>query len=255
MAASISGKRQEVSSHEQLTQLYIQARKRRSKIHIFFVNTDVFEHPMDMQSDRDWTEYGVWTNRYEGGWAGGATTKNGVAYMTNKLTSERQSAAATSRESLRTENGTSRREKTRAMQKPQMRGNGSMREPSDPKPRKRRGPCIKDPKRHRAPSNVKFSDSNPVRYFLVGSATHQWHDPSQAASDEIATGSHPVSPADALKDAVMNHGYRKLIDVLETGVTSELEVISNLPNHYANVKVRRMSYRGPYKVASHARFS
>ncbi|KAL3939387.1 MAG: hypothetical protein SGBAC_005888, partial [Bacillariaceae sp.] len=237
VAASISGKRQEVSSHEQLTQMYSQARKRRSKIHIFFVNTDVFEHPMDMQSDRDWTEYGVWTNRYEGGWAGGAATKNGVAYMTNKLTSERQSAAAANRESLRTENGTSRREKTRPMQKPPVWGIGSMREPSDPKPRKRLGPCIKDPKRPRAPSNVKFSDSNPVRYFLVGSATHQWHDPSQTASDEIATGWRPVSPADALKDAVMNHGYTKLIEVLETGVTSELEVISNmLPNHYANVK-------------------
>mmetsp|Transcript_44912 Transcript_44912/g.108527 ORF Transcript_44912/g.108527 Transcript_44912/m.108527 type:complete len:1914 (-) Transcript_44912:641-6382(-) len=241
VAASISGKRQEVSSHEQLRELYIQAKQRQSKIHIVFVNTDVFGHRMDMQSDRDWTEYGVWTNRYEGGWAGGAKTKNGVAYMTKRLASNRESSAATSMRTARTENHANHREKISAPQKSQVRDKDSTRESSsDPKARK---PLIRPSSIREVPSvaregrKVKFSDDNSLKYFVVGSATDQWHDPSHTTSDEITTESQQLSPADALKDAVTNHPYTKLIEVLETGVTSEFDITgSALQNHYDYVK-------------------
>ncbi|CAJ1953610.1 unnamed protein product [Cylindrotheca closterium] len=241
VAASVSGRRQEISSHEELQKLYIEAKNRQSKIRIFFVNTDVFGHRMDMQSDRDWTEYGVWTNRYQGGWAGGAKTKNGVVYMANKLASNRESSAATSIAS-RTENDRTPRE-TSGPESLQLRGDSSTRKnpPSDPKPQKRLGPCrIKNPSapRERRNEKVKFSDDkNEVKYFVVGSATDQYHDDSHAISNEMTIESQPSSPSDVLKDAVTNQRYTKLIEVLETGAPSAFEdTYRALANHHEYAK-------------------
>lgn len=240
VAASISGYRQEISSHEELRELYLQAKKRQSKIRIFFVNTDVSVHRTDFQSDLDWNEYGKWMNRYEGGWAGGAKTSDGVAFMANKLAIDRESSAATSIETSRTENDSIHR-KTSDPQNLQVRGDdNSTREP--PKNSKPSGPCIRR-KGTSAPlerRNVKvmFSDVNPVKYYVVGSAADQWHDP-HAVSSEVAIESHPLSPSDTLKDAVMNHRYTKLIEILENQEESEFEAIwGSFPVHHDYVKVR-----------------
>lgn len=240
VSVSVSKQQQQITSHEQLRSQYLRAkRKGGSKLYITFVNTDVAGHPFDKQSDRDWTEYGVWTDRYQGGWAGGAKSKRSIGLMAKKISIERESSVAKNRTAARMENDTSSPDKSATLDLGGLSDNSrwvSKGTRFDPTHRNEirkeihsRG-IVNGRSEPKGKCSVRFSDAESVKYFVVGTPVTEWFVPSHTLPNNVPNNridGRKLPPLDNIEDAVKNHSCTELISVLESaGSTSDFDVVN-----------------------------
>lgn len=218
-----------------------------------FINSEVATQPFDANSDQDWTEYGRWNNRIDGGWAGGAKTKKGLAALLK--------SSQTSRNANRPRNDIPPGADAKKSEEKSTNDENidssvvdetaevtwvSMSTQISPQHRTQRLSLLGIRKDESSRStgegkSVSFTTSETTKHFVPGTAATEWAVPSHVLSRSITCAHHnnekKLSPEDAVKDAVQRAQCSKLIQVLEEGASTNSKVMTTMLRARDSVKV------------------